>query len=78
MEQLRNIEVYVGDDLNDRAILCGVYEGPATTRGRVSVNCTEPVTGGSVTIVKNTQNETDSLVLCEVFVFGEPTGTVLL
>ena len=73
-EQLNSIEVYIGTELNDRAYLCGIYNGPATTRERVSVMCIEPLDGSSVTIVKNTHNESDSLILCEVFVFGELNG----
>ena len=72
MEQLHNITVYVGDKLNDRAQLCGVYDGPATTRAVVPVVCSVPLKGESVTVVKNTSGEKESLVLCEVSVFGEP------
>ena len=72
MEQLHNIEVYVGDTLNDRAQLCGVYDGPATTREVVQVVCSEPLNGTTVTVMKNTNGETESLVLCEVAVFGNP------
>ena len=73
-EQLRNIEIFIGSKLNERAYLCGVYQGPAMTSGRVSVMCGEPLNGTSVTIVKNTHNESDSLTICEVFVIGELAG----
>ena len=72
VEQLHDIEVYVGNKLGDQAQLCGVFGGPATTRNVVSVVCSQPLNGSTVTLVKNTNGEMDSLVLCEVDVFGEP------
>ena len=72
VEQLHNIKVYVGKKMKHKQYLCGTYMGPAISRGRVHILCTEPVVGQYVTIVKDTGDIKEKLVLCEVFVFGKP------
>ena len=78
MEQLRNIEMWISDKPNKRGELCGVYEGPATERGKVYMHCAVPMVGSFVTLVKNTSGEIDSFVVCEVYVIGELQGTVTM
>ena len=71
VEQLQNIDVFVGTGPNDRTNLCNTFLGPAQERGRVSVSCTRTLTGNSITVVKNTNGQSQSLSLCEVIAYGE-------
>lgn len=70
MEQLHDIEVWVGNAINQRNDFCGVYNKSATERGKVYIQCTQPVIGSAVTIVKRT-TEAEILIVCEVYVIGE-------
>ena len=70
MELFHDIEVWVGNAINQRKDLCGVYNESATERGKIYIRCTEPVIGSAVTIVKKTV-EAEILVVCGVYVIGE-------